>query len=102
MQRYSPAVPYFVVTRGPGAGWDHGRPLREQDAWDEHAAFMDGLAENGFIVLGGPLGGGPTAMHVVEAGSEAEVRTRLDADPWEPMGVLRTVRIEPWEILLRG
>jgi len=94
-------MPYFVVTREPGAGWDRERPLREQAGWDEHAAFMDELADSGLIVLGGPLGGGPTAMHIVEAGSQAEVRTRLDEDPWEPMGVLHTVSIEPWEILLR-
>ena len=48
----------FAVTRERGGAWDVSRALREQDAWDEHAAFMDGLADSGFIVLGGPVGSG--------------------------------------------
>jgi hypothetical protein len=44
---------YFVVTREPGAGWAHSRPMREQDDWDAHARFMDGLVEAGVLVLGG-------------------------------------------------
>jgi hypothetical protein len=47
---------YFALVRRPGPAWDLGRPMREQDGWAEHAAFMDALAEEGFIVLGGPVG----------------------------------------------
>ena len=36
---------YFVVTRVPGPAWDAARGMREQERWDDHAAFMDGLAE---------------------------------------------------------
>jgi hypothetical protein len=32
--------------------------MREQDAWDEHAAFMEALVDDGFVVLGGPIGEG--------------------------------------------
>ena len=38
--------------------WDHSRARREQAGWSEHAAFMDALAEEGFVVLGGPIGEG--------------------------------------------
>jgi uncharacterized protein YciI len=76
--------------------------MREQAGWDEHAAFMDGLAAEGIIVLGGPLGDGSRAMHVVEAASEEEIEGRLAEDPWTPMRLLRTRSIEPWEILLRA
>jgi hypothetical protein len=31
------------------------RPLREQQRWDEHAAFMDGLADDGFVLWAGGL-----------------------------------------------
>ena len=92
-------MPVFVLTRERGPNWDHSRGLREQDAWDEHAAFMDALAQEGFIHLGGPLGD-DRVMHVIVAGSEQEIHDRLAADPWEPMGLLRNVSIERWHILL--
>src|SRR5947208_6466429 len=44
---------YFLVMEVPGPAWDHSRPRREQDGWDEHATFIDGLAKQGVIVLGG-------------------------------------------------
>ena len=31
---------------------------REQAGWDAHAAFMDSLAEEGTVILGGPVGEG--------------------------------------------
>jgi hypothetical protein len=48
----------YLVERGKGPAWDHARGRREQAGWDEHAAFMDGLVEEGFVVLGGPVGEG--------------------------------------------
>jgi uncharacterized protein YciI len=92
-------VPVFVLTRERGPNWAHARGLREQDAWDEHADFMQALADEGFVFLGGPLGKNHV-MHVVVAGSEEEIRERLAADPWEPMGLLRNVSVERWHILL--
>lgn len=93
---------YFVVTRERGPAWDQARAMREQDGWDAHAAFMDALAEEGFVVLGGPLGDGDRRfMHVVEAASAEAVRERLAADPWESRQ-LTTVDVEPWRILLRA
>ena len=70
---------YFLVERAHGRDWDASRLRREQDGWDDHAAFMDELVEAGFIVLGGPVGGGDgrSALLVVEADSEADVRRRL-------------------------
>ena len=44
----------FAVRLVHGPNWDPGRPIREQDGWQEHAAFMDGLVDDGFIILGGP------------------------------------------------
>jgi uncharacterized protein YciI len=93
-------VRYFVVVREPGPEWDGSRPMREQDGWDDHAAFMDGLAEDGFIVLGGPLGEGLKFMHVVDAASAEEAEQRFEDDPWTSMGLLRLASVEAWEILL--
>ena len=92
------ALNYFIVRRVHGSAWDRTRPLREQQHWDEHAAFMDRLVEEGFIVLGGPLGDG--SLLIVDAGSAGEVEARLADDPWEPSGHLFTASIEPWEVLL--
>lgn len=92
-------MPVFVLFRERGPDWDHARRMREQDAWDEHAAFMEGLADEGFVFLGGPLGD-DRVMHVIVAASEQEILDRLEADPWEPMGLLRNVAVEPWHVLL--
>jgi uncharacterized protein YciI len=90
----------FAVIREAGPGWDSAKPLREQEAWPEHAAFMNALDEEGFVVLGGPVGGGPKTLLMVEAPSEEEVRRRLAEDPWAPLGLLTVASVEPWEILL--
>jgi uncharacterized protein YciI len=93
---------FFVVTEERGPSWDAARPRRQQDEWDTHAAFVDGLVDDGFIVLGGPVGDGVRVLLVVEAGTERDVETRLAEDPWMTMGILRVATIEPWEILLDG
>jgi uncharacterized protein YciI len=41
-------------------------------------------------------------LHVFTAGSPAEVEAVLAEDPWTPMGLLTTVTIEPWTVLLGG
>ena len=92
----------FVVELRNGPGFDHGRDRREQEGWDEHAAFMDALVDDGFVVLGGPLGDGETVLLVVEALDEAEIRSRLAEDPWEPLKILTVERITPWTIWLDG
>jgi len=74
--------------------------MAEQQSWDEHAAFMNALAADDFVILGGQLGDGLSILLVVNAESEAAVHARLAADPWTPMRLLRVVRVEPWQILL--
>jgi len=93
----------FVMIRKGGPAWDGDRSLREQDKWDEHAAFMDALYDEGFVVLAGPLGDGHPehrVLQVLDADSEETVNARLDEDPWTPMGVLTTESVEPWNVLL--
>ncbi len=100
--QYPPVMANFAVTMTHGAGWDPSRQIRDQDAWDEHAAFMDGLVDDGFVILGGPLGDGERALHVVEAADEHEIRARLGEDPWASTGLLRIGAIEPWALWLDG
>ena len=76
--------------------------MAEQADWAGHATFMNRLAEEGFVVLGGPLGDGRRILLIVDAETEEAVQARLAADPWTPMGLLCITRIEPWRILLGG
>jgi uncharacterized protein YciI len=94
---------YYIVERGKGPAWDHSRGRREQDDWDAHAAFMDGLVEDGVVVLGGPMGegDGENTLIVVALDSEAAVRARLAEDPWGE-DMLTYVRVEPWSVWLRA
>jgi uncharacterized protein YciI len=94
----------WVVRLERGGPWDWSRDMREQDGWDEHAAFMDGLVEDGFILLGGPLDGenGRETLHVVDAPSEEAVRARFAEDNWAADGKLSVKSVERWTILLDG
>ena len=92
----------FAVRLVHGPGWDCSRPIRSQDAWAEHAAFMDGLVDDGFIVLGGPIGDGRESLHVVDAADDSEIRKRLAEDPWASAGLLHIGTIEPWALWLDG
>jgi uncharacterized protein YciI len=93
-------MPCFALTLVHAAGWDDSRPIREQDGWDQHAAFMDGLVDDGFVILGGPLGDGSRTLHLVNAPDEREVRARIAGDPWARAGLLEIGRIEPWALWL--
>jgi uncharacterized protein YciI len=63
---------------------------------------MDALVDEGFIVLGGPVGGEREILHAVEAPSAEAVRERLAQDNWHQNGMLTITSIEPWTVLLDG
>src|SRR5580765_2818721 len=92
---------FLVMLRRSGPQWDRSRPMEEQTGWSEHASFMDGLVDAGFLVLGGPLGDEVRVAHAVEAGSEGDVRATLSLDPWSESH-LQVDAIEPWTIRLDG
>ena len=90
---------YFLVTELPGPAWDSSRPRREQSGFDQHAAFIDSLVDEGAIVVGGPLGDpdfGPAVL-VFAVESEGDVRKRLADDPWTDT-ILSVERVQPWSI----
>jgi len=92
---------FLVVVHRSGPQWDPSRPREEQTGWPEHAAFMDGLVNTGFVVLGGPLADEHRVVLVVEAESEDAVRAALARDPWSETH-LRVDTIDPWTIRLDG
>ena len=91
---------FLVVLRRSGPEYNHSKPLEEQAGWDEHATFMDGLVDDGFIVLGGVLADEVRTAHAVEASSEDEVRERLARDPWSGSHLV-VDSIDPWTIRLQ-
>ncbi len=93
---------YYLVEEAKGPAWDHSRRRREQVGWEEHAAFMDSIVGEGFVVLGSPMGNDPEAdnvLPVVAAEDEATIRSCLAEDPWLE-GVLRIESVRPWSIWL--
>jgi hypothetical protein len=84
--------------RGPG--WDPSRVLEEQDDWKVHAAFMNGLHAEGFVVLGGPLDGTPDVLLIIRANGAEEIEARLSEDCWSRNDLLRVSRIVPWTLRL--
>jgi uncharacterized protein YciI len=92
---------FLVTLSRSGPDYDPGRPVEAQTAWPQHAAFMDGLVDEGFVVLGGPLSDEVRVVHAVEAISEDAVRRRLAADPWSGTH-LEVESVTKWTIRLDG
>jgi uncharacterized protein YciI len=91
---------FHVTLRRTGPEYDPELDVGEQTLFPEHAAYMNQLVDEGHIVLGGLLPDLRTA-HVMEAGSEEEIRAIWARDPWfESHLILESV--EPWDIRLDG
>ena len=92
---------FLVTLLRAGPEWKPSLPLEEQSGWPDHASFMDGLVDAGFVVLGGPLADERRVVQAVEAESEQTVRATLARDPWSETHLLVDT-IEPWTIRLDG
>jgi hypothetical protein len=92
---------FLVVLHRSGPQWDPSRPIEEQSDWLEHAAFMDALVDQGFVVLGGPLADEHRVVLAVEAESDDAIRATLALDPWSETH-LHVDTIERWTIRLDG
>lgn len=91
--------------------------MREQQYWPEHVDYINGVADDGFLVSAGPMGesgsdADPTAavgedgvyraLLIVSGSSAGEVAARLEEDPWTRAQVLETKAIHRWEVLVGG
>jgi uncharacterized protein YciI len=92
---------YFVVINGQGPAWIPSRSMRDQERWTEHAAFVNALVREGFVVAAGPIGDGTIhrALLIFDSTSEEEIRARLAEDPWMQAEILQILQIDPWSIL---
>ena len=85
----------------------HSLVARRQEQWAEHAAFTDALADDGFVILDGPLREQEEQFLFIfgpeNAGTHAgTVEERLADDLWTRLGIARTAAIasvENWDIL---
>ena len=90
----------FVVISSAGPKRDPSKSTRQQPLWDEHAAFIDQLVAEGFILMGGPLVDEGGAMLIVNANDENEVREKLNDDPWYEHGILKLQSVKRWETFI--
>ena len=92
----------FVVTRTRGRAWDASKPMNQQEQWTDHGTFMNQLAADEFVVLGGPLSGTDDFLHVIDAAGTNQINATLARDPWTQSGMLKVKDIQPWTILLEA
>ncbi len=90
----------FIILWNPGPAWVPGKTVREQPYWDEHAAFMDPLFDNGMVVLGGPFADATGSLVVVEAENEQEVTNIFMRDPFLTHGIFALNRLKQWTLFL--
>ena len=93
-------MPRWVVRVRRGGPWDFSKDMRQQEGWDAHATYMDGIFEEGFLLLAGPLEGDRETMWVVEAASKAQIIQRMREDPWSASRMLTPTKIEGWDIVM--
>ena len=92
----------FAVTETHGPAWDASKPMNGQDQWTEHATFMNRLAADGFVVLGGPLGDSGGVLLIIDAADANEINATLARDRWIQSGMLEIKDIQLWTILLEA
>jgi len=90
----------FVVISSAGPNRDKSSNTRGQPLWNEHAAFIDKLVAEGFILMGGPLVDEGGAMLIVNADDENEVREKLREDPWYAHGILKLESVKRWQVFI--
>lgn len=89
----------YAMLSVAGSHHDLSKDAREQPYWDEHAAHIDKLVAEGFIMMGGPsVEGG--ALLIVKAEDENEVRERTKDDPWYAHGILKLESVKRWQIFI--
>jgi uncharacterized protein YciI len=90
----------FPAISSAGPNRDLSKDTREQPFWDEHAAIIDQLVEDGFILMGGPLVDEGGSLLIFNAEDENEVREKLKNDPWATHGILKLESVKRWQIFI--
>jgi uncharacterized protein YciI len=94
----------FVVHRQAGPAWVQDEGAFGQPGVSDHAAFMNSLAEAGFVLAAGPLagteGGRIQVLLIADAEDTAQIAERLANDPWEQTHQITTTSVEPWTLFV--
>jgi uncharacterized protein YciI len=90
----------FIAISSAGPNRDQSKGTREQPFWDEHAAFIDQLVADGFVLMGGPLVDEGGSLLIVNAKDENELREKLKNDPWFEHGILKLESVKRWQIFI--
>jgi uncharacterized protein YciI len=85
---------YFVFIHRPGPNWLQKKPVTEQPL-EEHFAYMDQLAAQGKLVLGGGFLDGAGAMGVLRTDTIDKARVLAEQDP-SVMAAIVTTEVHPW------
>ena len=97
------AMSYYAVIREAGPSWTDGGIADQPDVAD-HAAFMNDLAGEGFVLFAGPLAGTENgllrALLILKADDDDEIRDRLADDPCARTDRLVITRIERWNLVV--
>jgi uncharacterized protein YciI len=94
----------YAVVREAGPGWTEGKSAFDQAGVDEHASFMNELADEGFVLYAGPLAGSERgrirALVILDAPNGEELHRRLAEDPWARTDRIVTSSVEPWTLFV--
>jgi uncharacterized protein len=96
-------VAVFAVTTARGPNWQPELDTRAQPDFDRHAAFVNGLVDQGVIVVGGRIGteqDEDMALLAVEIADEPALRSLFFGDPWVKEGVIRIREVRAWTLWL--
>ena len=95
---------YFVVIREAGPAWTEGKGTFEQPGVNDHAMFMNALADRRLVLFAGPLAGTEAgrirALVILDAADEAQIHQRLADDPWTVSEHLVITSVESWNIFV--
>ena len=90
----------FLAFSSAGPNRDFSKDTRQQPFWDEHAAFIDQLVDDGFILMGGPLVDEGGSLLIINAEDESEVKETLKNDSWMQHGILKLESVKRWQIFV--
>jgi uncharacterized protein YciI len=92
-------VERVLVQTSAGPAWDGGH-IREQPGWDEHAAFIDALTEEGKFLMGGPRADNRGSFMIFRRTTATEVRELLRFDPFVLNGVFVIDDVVDWSTIV--
>jgi uncharacterized protein YciI len=90
----------YLVFRNPGPSWVRGLTTRQQPLWDQHAAFIDRLYDDGRIVMAGPYADRSRALLIIKARDSTEASAMFRDDPWTKGGILVDSEVIEWTVFL--